>query len=67
MPKQKLVKTLGNIGLDFAVGSVPLPRPRPLGDTCDFRIKANRRHLEVTFNHFGEDGSAKSTTAIRRR
>ena len=54
MPSHKLVKMLGNIGLDFAVGSVPL-----LGDMFDVMFKANRRNLEVILEHFGEDGFSR--------
>ena len=51
IPKHKLAKMLGNIGLDFAVGAVPL-----LGDVFDVMFKANRRNLEVILDHFGEEG-----------
>lgn len=51
MPKHKLAKMLGNIGVDFAVGAVPL-----LGDVFDVMFKANRRNLAVILDHFGEDG-----------
>ncbi len=53
MPKHKLAKMLGNIGVDFAVGSVPL-----LGDVFDVMFKANRRNLDVILAHFGEEGFA---------
>lgn len=51
MPTHKLVKMLGNIGLDFAVGAVPV-----LGDVFDVMFKSNRRNLAVILDHFGEQG-----------
>ncbi|WP_206454505.1 DUF4112 domain-containing protein [Aurantimonas marina] len=49
LPTHKLVKMAGNLGIDFAVGSVPL-----LGDVFDVVFKAHRRNLDVILDHFGE-------------
>jgi hypothetical protein len=38
-----------NVGLDTAVGSLPL-----VGDLFDFAFKANRRNLRLLRRHFGE-------------
>ena len=47
MPNAKI---LGNVGIDVAVGSVPL-----LGDIFDVVFKANRRNLDLILDHFGEE------------
>ena len=51
MPTSKLIKMLGNVGFDFAVGSIPL-----LGDVFDVFFKSNRRNLGLILDHFGETG-----------
>lgn len=61
MPNHKLVKMLGNIGADFAVGSVPL-----LGDVFDVMFKANRRNLDMILDHFDENGSIDDAGNIVR-
>ena len=53
VPKHKLVKMAGNLGIDFAVGAVPL-----LGDVFDVFYKAHRRNLDIVLDHFGEAGTA---------
>ena len=53
VPKHKLVKMAGNLGVDFAVGAVPL-----LGDVFDVFYKAHRRNLDIVLDHFGEAGTA---------
>lgn len=50
MPNAKIAKMLGNVGIDVAVGSVPL-----LGDIFDVVFKANRRNLDLILDHFGEE------------
>ncbi|MEL7124070.1 MAG: DUF4112 domain-containing protein [Bacteroidota bacterium] len=44
-----VLKMIGNIWIDGAVGTVPL-----LGDIFDFRYKANRRNVELVKEHFAE-------------
>ncbi|MEX6505576.1 DUF4112 domain-containing protein [Jiella sp. M17.18] len=51
MPASKLAMMLGNIGFDFAVGSVPV-----LGDVFDVFFKSNRRNLDMILDHFGATG-----------
>jgi hypothetical protein len=46
-PSSLLLRMLGNIGLDTAIGAVPL-----LGDLFDMRFKANRRNVELLRRHF---------------
>lgn len=53
LPRAKIVRMLGNLGADFAVGSVPL-----LGDAFDLVFKAHRRNLDIILEHFGEAGHA---------
>ena len=49
LPTHKLVRMVGNLGFDFAVGSVPV-----LGDAFDVFFKAHRRNLDIILDHFGE-------------
>ncbi|MEF2552682.1 DUF4112 domain-containing protein [Aurantimonas sp. A2-1-M11] len=53
LPRHKLAKMVGNLGVDFAVGVVPL-----LGDVFDVFFKAHRRNLDIVLEHFGEDDTA---------
>jgi hypothetical protein len=50
VPKAKLAKMLTNIGLDAAVGSVPL-----LGDVFDVFFKSHRKNVQLILEHFKED------------
>jgi Domain of unknown function (DUF4112) len=47
-PASVIARMLGNIGLDWAVGSVPL-----LGDVFDFAFKAHRRNVDLLRRHLG--------------
>ncbi len=47
-PASLIARMLGNIGLDWAVGSVPL-----LGDLFDFAFKAHRRNVDLLRRHLG--------------
>ena len=49
LPTHKLIKMAGNLGVDFAIGSVPL-----VGDVFDVVFKAHRRNLDMILDHFGE-------------
>lgn len=51
MPSHKLAKMVGNVGIDFGLGVVPL-----VGDVFDLFFKANRKNLAIILDHFGEDG-----------
>ncbi|SNB64847.1 protein of unknown function [Arboricoccus pini] len=42
MPKTALARMLGNVGLDFAVGAVPV-----VGDLFDFAFKASTRNMRI--------------------
>lgn len=45
-PPKLLARMLANLGLDAAVGSVPV-----LGDLFDLRFKSNRRNVELLRRH----------------
>lgn len=44
--KLTLARMIGNVGIDFAVGSIPL-----IGDLFDFAFKANRRNARLLERH----------------
>ena len=48
LPKRAIIAMLGNIGVDTAIGAVPL-----LGDIFDFAFKANRRNMSILHRHLG--------------
>jgi hypothetical protein len=48
-PRRLLVRMLGNVLLDTAVGSIPL-----VGDLFDFAFKANRRNLDLLMRHLDD-------------
>ncbi|NDW05168.1 DUF4112 domain-containing protein [Jiella pacifica] len=60
MPSHKLAKMVGNVGLDFGLGAVPL-----VGDVFDLFFKANRKNLAIILDHFGEDGLIDDRGDIR--
>ena len=49
VPKRKLVRMLGNAGIDLAGGALP-----GLGDLFDVAFKANRRNLRLIERHLAE-------------
>lgn len=49
LPGKVIARMLGNVGLDFVVGSIPL-----LGDVFDIAFKANRRNLRLLLRHLDE-------------
>ena len=57
-PKRVLARMLGNVGMDFVVGAVPL-----LGDLFDFAWKANRRNARLLEAHLTGQ-TAKGTVKI---
>jgi hypothetical protein len=48
VPKHKLMRMLGNVGLEVVGGSVPI-----LGDLFDMALKANLRNLAIIEEHVG--------------
>lgn len=46
MPKGKIVRMLGNVGFDWALGLVPL-----VGDAADFFFRSNTRNLKLIKRH----------------
>ena len=49
VPSSVIVRMLGNIGLDWAVGSVPL-----VGDIFDFAFKSHRRNVDLLRRHLSK-------------
>lgn len=49
VPGRVIARMLGNVGIDFAVGSIPL-----VGDVFDFAFKANRRNLRILLDHLDD-------------
>ena len=47
VPSHKLARMLGNVGLEAAMGAVPL-----LGDAMDVVFKANLRNIAIIDEHF---------------
>ncbi|MCQ0988313.1 DUF4112 domain-containing protein [Jiella marina] len=60
MPQHKIAKMLANLGIDVAVGTVPL-----VGDVFDVFFKANRKNLAIILEHFDEDGLIDERGDIR--
>lgn len=50
VPKRKLAKMLYNLGLDAAVGSVPV-----VGDVFDLYFKSHKRNIQLILDHFEMD------------
>ena len=46
VPSNVIARMLGNIGIDWAVGSVPV-----LGDVFDFAFKSHRRNVDLLRRH----------------
>ncbi len=60
-PPAVIARMLGNIGLDWAVGSVPL-----LGDLFDFAFKSHRRNVELLRRHVSKGQlQPAGTTSLR--
>ena len=47
LPTHKVARMVFNVGLDFALGSIPL-----LGDLFDVAFKANARNMNILEDHF---------------
>ncbi len=48
LPKHKLLRMIGNLALDSAVGSIPLA-----GDVFDVYFKSHKRNANMILDHFG--------------
>ncbi|WPZ32401.1 DUF4112 domain-containing protein [Thalassobaculum sp. OXR-137] len=49
VPKSLLVRMAINVGIDFAIGAVPL-----IGDLIDVGFRANRRNVALLRDHFAK-------------
>lgn len=47
LPREKLARMLGNVGVDLIGGAVPV-----LGDLFDMYFKSNRRNVDLVLDHF---------------
>lgn len=47
LPRHKIMRMVANVGIDVAVGSVPL-----LGDVFDVYFKAHKRNTNMILDHF---------------
>ena len=50
LPGHKLLKMVGNVGIDSLVGAVPL-----FGDVFDVYFKSHRRNAKLILDHFEND------------
>ena len=50
LPNHKLARMLYNLGIDAAVGTVPV-----LGDVFDLYFKSHRRNVQLILDHFDVD------------
>ena len=63
VPKRVLGRMLANVGIDYAIGLVPL-----VGDLADLGWKANRRNARMLRDHLmARRGKAPSSVAERAR
>lgn len=46
MPKWKIMRMMGNLGIDTALGAIPL-----VGDAFDFMFRSNTRNLKIIKKH----------------
>jgi hypothetical protein len=58
--KLTLARMLGNVGIDFVVGAIPL-----LGDLFDFAFKANRRNARLLEQHFARRTERQRPARLR--
>ena len=54
LPNVVLARMLANVGLDFAIGSIPL-----IGDAFDLWFKSNARNIEL-LRRYGDDPTAST-------
>ena len=61
VPKRKIAKMLTNLGVDAAVGAVPLA-----GDLFDVYLKSHKRNIQIVLDHFDlERRDIKDVTPTR--
>ena len=61
VPKRKIAKMLTNLGVDAAVGAVPLA-----GDLFDVYFKSHKRNIQIVLDHFDlERRDIKDVTPTR--
>ncbi len=58
--KLTLVRMLGNVAADFAIGAVPL-----VGDLFDFAFKANRRNARLLEHHLNSRATKRKPPSAR--
>ncbi len=56
MPKTTMIRMLGNVGFDWAIGLVPV-----VGDAADFLFKSNSRNLKLIKRHLDRHHPGTST------
>ncbi len=62
LPKRKLARMVGNLGIDAAFGAVPLA-----GDLFDVYFKAHKRNIQVILDHFDMERSDLKDVTPKRR
>ena len=59
IPTSTLLRMIANLGIDTAVGIVPL-----VGDLLDLGFKANRRNVRLLHRHLAERGAREPEAAV---
>lgn len=54
LPRRKIVRMIGNVAIDTAIGAVPL-----LGDAADVLFKANRRNMRIIREHLEQEARSR--------
>lgn len=61
VPRSTLLRMLGNVGVDWAVGSIPV-----FGTLFDIGFKANRRNMRLLREHLERERGAAARPTLRR-
>ena len=61
VPRSTLLRMLGNVGVDWAVGSIPV-----FGTLFDIGFKANRRNMRLLREHLERERGATARPTLRR-
>ncbi|QQP91657.1 DUF4112 domain-containing protein [Skermanella sp. TT6] len=61
VPRSTLLRMLGNVGVDWAVGSIPV-----FGTLFDIGFKANRRNMRLLREHLERERGAAVRPTLRR-
>ncbi|EWY36469.1 hypothetical protein N825_26915 [Skermanella stibiiresistens SB22] len=61
VPRSILLRMAGNVGLDWAVGSIPV-----LGTLFDIGFKANRRNMRLLREHLEREHGSTARPTLRR-